>query len=149
MRFRGCLALMLLIGVGVGGGSAHAQSSQGGMRGIVKDATGVLPNTVVMLVNEQTGVSKQTFTNRSGEYAFPVVDPGSYQIIAALTGYRTFERSGASVNLRAFQCTTTGCATCAAKRSRTASAASARVIPPTWTPAIRTPSAIRSACRES
>src|SRR4051812_26550387 len=63
MRFRGCLALMLLIGgVGVGGGSAQAQSSQGGMRGIVKDATGVLPNTVVMLVNEQTGVTRQTFS---------------------------------------------------------------------------------------
>jgi hypothetical protein len=100
MRFRGCLALLLLIGVGVG--SAHAQSFQGGMRGIVKDATGVLPNTVVMLVNEQTGVSKQTFTNRSGEYAFPVVDPGSYQIIAALTGYRTFERSGIVVNTQQF-----------------------------------------------
>ena len=101
MRFRACVALMLLI-VGVGGGSAHAQSFQGGMRGIVKDATGVLPNTVVMLVNEQTGVSRQTFTNRSGEYAFPVIEPGRYQLIAALTGYRTFERSGIVVNTQQF-----------------------------------------------
>ena len=101
MRFRACVALLLLI-VGVGGGSAHAQSFQGGMRGIVKDATGVLPNTVVMLVNEQTGVSRQTFTNRSGEYAFPVIEPGSYQLIAALTGYRTFERSGIVVNTQQF-----------------------------------------------
>ena len=99
MRFRACVALMLLIVVG---GSAHAQSFQGGMRGVVKDATGVLPNTVVMLVNEQTGVSRQTFTNRSGEYAFPVIEPGRYQLIAALTGYRTFERSGIVVNTQQF-----------------------------------------------
>jgi len=100
MRFRWCLTLMLLIGVVHG--RVHGQSFQGGVRGTVKDVNGVLPNTVVMLENEQTGVTHQTFANASGEYAFPLVDPGSYRIVAALTGYRTFARAGILVNTQQF-----------------------------------------------
>jgi len=38
----------------------HAQSSQGGMRGVVKDAQGVIPGVTVTMVNEANGVSRDT-----------------------------------------------------------------------------------------
>src|SRR5712692_7654402 len=65
-------------------------------------ALGVLPHAVVMLVNEQTEVTHQTLTNAAGEYAFPAVDPGTYRILAVMTGYRTFERSGFPINTQQF-----------------------------------------------
>jgi len=43
-----------------------AQSSQGGARGVVKDAQGVIPGATVALVNEGNGVSRDTVTNNVG-----------------------------------------------------------------------------------
>jgi hypothetical protein len=100
MRFRWFLTLILVIGVV--DSRLYAQSFQGGIRGTVKDVSGVLPGTVVMIVNEETGVTHQTFTNASGEYSFPAVDPGSYRLVAALTGYRTFEASGIRISTQQF-----------------------------------------------
>ena len=52
-------------------GAAFAQSFQGGMRGAVKDAQGVIPGVTVTLTNEANGVSRDTISNASGEYSFP------------------------------------------------------------------------------
>jgi trimeric autotransporter adhesin len=100
MRSRCFLALVFVIWVGVG--LAFAQSFQGGLRGTVKDAGGVTPGVVVMLVNEQTDVSRTTVSNASGEYAFPAIEPGKYRLIAVLNGYRTFERAGIQINTQQF-----------------------------------------------
>ena len=53
----------------------NAQSSQGGLRGVVKDAQGVIPGVTVTMVNEANGVSRDTVTNGVGEYSFPAVEP--------------------------------------------------------------------------
>ena len=58
MRIRWYLALILIFAAI--GETVHAQSFQGGIRGTVKDAGGVLSYAVVMLVNEQTEVTHQT-----------------------------------------------------------------------------------------
>lgn len=47
--------------------AASAQSSQGSLRGVVKDAQGVIPGVSVILLNESTGVQRDTVTNGSGE----------------------------------------------------------------------------------
>src|SRR5690348_16933253 len=61
-------------------GLAHAQSFQGGLRGAVKDAQGVIPGVTVTLMNEANGVTRDTISNSSGEYSFPAVDPGNYEV---------------------------------------------------------------------
>src|SRR6266545_769128 len=81
---------------------AAAQSFQGGMRGSVKDAQGVIPGVTVTLVNEANGVSRDTVTNGVGEYSFPAVDPGRYAVKAAVTGYKTFERKGMTIGTQQF-----------------------------------------------
>ena len=63
-----------------------AQSFQGGLRGVVKDPQGVIPGVTVTLVNEQTGVSRETVTNDVGEYSFPAIDPATYTVRAAVQG---------------------------------------------------------------
>src|ERR671923_189673 len=82
--------------------NAGAQSFQGGLRGTVKDAGGVVPGAAVMLINDQTDVTRDTVTNGAGEYAFPAVDPGTYRLLAVLSGYRSFERKGIVIGTQQF-----------------------------------------------
>ena len=82
--------------------SASAQSFQGGLRGQVKDAQGVIPGTTVTLINQANGVSRETVTNEVGEYSFPAVDPGLYTIRASVTGFKTFERKDARIGTQQF-----------------------------------------------
>jgi trimeric autotransporter adhesin len=103
MRSRWFLALLApVLLISVVARDVDAQSFQGGLRGTVKDAGGVIPGVVVMLINEQTEVSRDTVSNGSGEYAFPAVDPGLYKLMAVIAGYRTFERTGVRINTQQF-----------------------------------------------
>ncbi|MEO8681263.1 MAG: carboxypeptidase-like regulatory domain-containing protein, partial [Vicinamibacterales bacterium] len=77
--------------------SLFAQSSQGGLRGVVKDNQGIIPGVAVALVNESNGVTRDTVTNDSGEYSFPAVEPSTYTVKVSLTGFRSFERKGVRI----------------------------------------------------
>ena len=81
---------------------ASAQSFQGGLRGSVKDAQGVIPGVTVTLTNEANGVSRDTVSNASGEYSFPAIDPSSYTVKAAVQGFKTFERKGIRIGTQQF-----------------------------------------------
>jgi hypothetical protein len=89
--------LVLSVAVGV-----SAQSFQGGVRGVVKDAQGVIPGVTVTLTNEQNNTTRETVTNGVGEYSFPAVDPSNYSIKAVVQGYKTFERKGVRVGTQQF-----------------------------------------------
>jgi trimeric autotransporter adhesin len=82
--------------------SASAQTFQGGLRGAIKDAQGVIPGATVTLINEATNVSRDTVSNASGEYSFPAVDPGTYMVKAAVQGFKTFERRGIRIATQTF-----------------------------------------------
>lgn len=75
-----------------------AQSSQGGLRGTVKDTQGVIPGVTVTLVNEATNISRETVTNNDGAYSFPAVDPATYTVRVAVQGFKTFERKGVRIS---------------------------------------------------
>ena len=74
--------------------SLIAQSYHAGVRGAVRDATGVMVSVNVVLVNEETTVERATITNASGEYTFSAVAPGLYTVRAVADGFRTFESRG-------------------------------------------------------
>ena len=93
------LAVLLVLGVA---GPAAAQSFQGGMRGAIRDAQGVIPGVTVTLTNEANGTSRDTVSNESGEYSFPVLDPSTYSIRAGVQGFKTFERRGIRVGAQQF-----------------------------------------------
>ena len=81
---------------------AAAQSFQGGLRGTIRDAQGVIPGATIVLVNEENGVARETVSNEVGEYSFPGVVPGVYTVHTAVSGFKTFERKGARIGTQQF-----------------------------------------------
>ena len=90
---RGGIALASLVAV-LASVLVSAQTYQGGIRGVVKDAQGIVPGVEVTLVNEATNAIRSVTTNEVGEYSFPSVLPATYTIRVALAGFKTEERTG-------------------------------------------------------
>src|SRR5467141_371050 len=68
----------------------RAQQTLGGITGTVTDASGgILPNTTVNLVNEQTKLSRTQTTNASGIYDFVNLPIGSYTLTFTHEGFET------------------------------------------------------------
>jgi hypothetical protein len=97
LRFSVCLLLSIVVAV-----NAHGQTFTGGIRGVVTDASGVVPGATVTLTNEATGVSRETTTNEVGQYNFPAVRPGTYTVKIQLTSYKTAEHKGLTVATQQF-----------------------------------------------
>ena len=68
MRIRASLVVGALLVVLVSSHLAAGQGFQGGLRGSLKDAGGVVPGVEVTLTNEQTNIKRSTVTNERGEY---------------------------------------------------------------------------------
>ena len=105
MRIKRQVLLQAIVGLSVlwiTAGLASAQSFQGGLRGSVKDAQGVIPGVTVTLLNEANGVTRDTVSNASGEYSFPAVDPSTFTVKAAVQGFKTFERKGIRIGTQQF-----------------------------------------------
>jgi hypothetical protein len=77
-------------------GAASAQSLTGRLSGTVRDSQGgVLPGATVTL-SGRTG-SLQATADPGGQYRFPAVDPGSYELQAEFIGLRAQRREGVVV----------------------------------------------------
>jgi trimeric autotransporter adhesin len=70
-------ALAVCGGLAVSSGTAAGQRFEGGIRGRVTDATGVVAGANVQIVEEGTRLTHTTVSNGDGEYAFPNVLPGT------------------------------------------------------------------------
>jgi hypothetical protein len=82
--------------------AAVAQTYQGGIRGAVRDANGVIPGADVVLVNEATNVRRSTTTNERGEYVFASLAPGRYTLQTNVSGFKPFNRAGLEVGVQTF-----------------------------------------------
>ncbi|PYV24571.1 MAG: TonB-dependent receptor, partial [Acidobacteria bacterium] len=80
--------------------SADAQvKSTGAVLGTAKDASGgVIAGARVTLKNADTGVSMATETNATGDYSFPVVPVGQYELTVSASGFKTTVLSAISVS---------------------------------------------------
>lgn len=86
-------ALLLALLVTVASGYALGQTERGSIAGQVTDNTGaILPDTVVQLKNEATGVVQTTKTNSDGNYTFGDLNPGSYTVTVDREGFKKAER---------------------------------------------------------
>src|SRR5467141_3879292 len=101
MRMRAALLLGAVLTLAISG-TLFAQGFQGGLRGSVKDAGGVIPGVEVTLTNEQTNLKRSVVTNERGEYVFANVDPASYKVTATLQGYKTVDRAGIRIGTQQF-----------------------------------------------
>jgi hypothetical protein len=69
--------------------SAFGQSTGGRVIGKVSDSTGALVSGAnIALINEATGVSRETKTDANGDYTFVEVAPGHYRVEYTLQGFK-------------------------------------------------------------
>ena len=81
------LAALVLLG---SASSLHAQAITQTIQGLVSDATGaVIPGATVTVTNINTGVVQTAQTNETGNFSFPQVSVGNYEISCQLEGFKT------------------------------------------------------------
>ena len=97
----GLLALLVALSFG---STAFAQgggaSSTGTIQGRVTDAQGaVLPGVTVTATSPALIQPQTTVTSETGNYRFPAVPPGEFELTYELAGFNTLKRSGISITL--------------------------------------------------
>jgi len=84
-----CLSLLLV------GMSGEAQTISGIISGRVVDASGaVVPGAVVELVQQNTDVAVTTKVLSDGNFVFPAVQPGTYEIEVKAPGFKDLIKNG-------------------------------------------------------
>src|SRR3982751_3442732 len=101
MRIRAALVFGALLVVSTAA-TVFGQGFQGGIRGSIKDAGGVIPGVEVTLTNEQTNIKRSVVTNERGEFVFSNIDPATYNVKATLQGYKTIDRGGIRIGTQQF-----------------------------------------------
>src|SRR5437879_2143354 len=89
-RSVGVWLLLLLLAIV---GPVHAQTPSGEISGTVVDSSGLpMPGVTLTLTNQATNVVRVVQTNEVGLYVISAIPPGTYDLKAELTGFRTVER---------------------------------------------------------
>lgn len=96
MKMSGLLALLALLAFTV---LAHAQgggaSSTGTIQGRISGPQAVLLSGVTVTATSPSALGVQTtLTSETGNYRFPAIPPGIYEVTYALAGFQTLKRTG-------------------------------------------------------
>jgi hypothetical protein len=79
---------------------ASGQDINATISGTVKDASGaVLPGAQVVLLNEDTGVSRTVESDTAGRYLAPALPLGNYRLTVSRAGFQTEVRSGLALSV--------------------------------------------------
>src|SRR5437660_9276869 len=79
-------------------GLSYGQAVTGSLLGTVTDSSGAaVPNAKVTITDTNTGISRTTTTNESGNYTFSDLPPGTYAVAAEVTGFKRETRPGIDV----------------------------------------------------
>jgi outer membrane receptor protein involved in Fe transport len=90
--------LFLLLGVNL----AQAQYENGGIVGTIHDASGaIIPNATVSATNSGTGIVSTSVSNSSGDYEFPSLRIGVYNLKAEASGFSAAVAENISVSVAA------------------------------------------------
>jgi len=91
---------LLLVVLEVAGTKSYSQTNYGVVRGRVADTQGAaVTNATVTLTSNDTKISRTGHTNEAGEFNFPAVVPGTYNVATTVKGFKTDERNGVIVEL--------------------------------------------------
>src|SRR5215831_19709890 len=81
-------ALCLGVAAGWGADPAVAQLTRGFISGTITDSSGaILPAVQVKITNTATNITRQMVSNDAGFYRFVAVEPGTYAVEFALSGF--------------------------------------------------------------
>jgi hypothetical protein len=80
------------------GAALWGQLGRGTLTGTVSDNTGaVVPNASVAILNTATGTKGTGITTGSGNFTFPALVPGAYDLTVAAPGFREYVQKGITV----------------------------------------------------
>ena len=89
---KGLICVLLIVFFGL---SAGAQQITGSIRGTILDPTGAtVPGASVKATQTETGLTRNTVTNRSGEYILLELPVGHYWLEATAKGFQTYIQQG-------------------------------------------------------
>ena len=88
------IAVAMMI-VSSSGAFAQATATINGR--VIDQAEAVLPGVTVTATNVNTGIARVTVTNAEGLYSFPGLEPGVYNISAAVSAFATTTRENVSL----------------------------------------------------
>src|SRR5229473_7272268 len=94
------LSMVLLLGAILLGFSAPVlgQAVNATLLGTVTDSSGAaVANVKVTITETNTGISRASQTNESGNYVLPDLPPGTYTVTAELSGFKRASRAGIDV----------------------------------------------------
>ena len=98
MGTRWCLAGLLLITLDPVSWYAQSGTDTGSIYGVVTDTTGsVIPGATVTVVNESTGLSRETPTGHNGHYELTQVRVGRYTVTVEIDGFKTHRSENVAV----------------------------------------------------
>ncbi|HUP40044.1 MAG TPA: TonB-dependent receptor, partial [Vicinamibacterales bacterium] len=76
-----------------------AQVLEATLYGVVQDSSGaILPGVTVMVTHQGTTLKRETVSDARGEFALPALPAGTYTIRMELSGFKTYENKGLSLN---------------------------------------------------
>ena len=79
--------------------NAVAQVLEATLYGVVQDSSGaILPGVNVTVTHQGTTLMRDTVSDSRGEFALPALPPGTYTVRIELSGFRTYENKGLSLN---------------------------------------------------
>jgi len=100
---------MLRVGVGVACLSllitlvcipCFPQTSTATLLGTVRDPSGaVVPDAQVTIRNVGTNAERPVLSNEVGEYAAPLLQPGEYEVVVQIAGFKRFVQSGITLRV--------------------------------------------------
>ena len=84
---RSLFALAVFFGVTAG---AFAQTTSTTILGTVSDPSGaVVAGAKISAINKGTGVKREDVTSTTGDYSFPLLDVGTYDVVVSISGFKT------------------------------------------------------------
>jgi len=97
MRRRFAVAVAFLLATVL---PSFSQTSSTAILGTITDSSGaVLVGAKVTVLQVQTGIKRQDTTSGTGDYNFPLLDPGDYSVTVEAPGFKTETRSGIQLEL--------------------------------------------------
>jgi Carboxypeptidase regulatory-like domain/TonB-dependent Receptor Plug Domain len=93
------LAAALLAALCANVGSLNAQGLTGQIAGTITDSGGgVMPGVTVTLTNTGTKASREAITGADGQFVFPDLLAGTYDLRASLEGFKSYAQTGIVVS---------------------------------------------------
>lgn len=94
---RQAVSLLALVSLSI---MAWAQTTSTSILGSVSDSSGsVMSGAKVTLTNVRTGVKAETTTTSSGDFVFPLIDVGEYEVSVEMSGFKSETRKGVLVQI--------------------------------------------------